>query len=167
MGTLSNKIGKKLSLGLSCACAALGCRAIMLFFPVQLGTHLPVSLGPGECRDRQPPCLWPLRGTEADKHHVIWACQCGICHFPLSSFFFFFPLICPHFRKKESLSLGPFCPLCKGRKRHVRNSNRLWGSQHLGGALCLKWSPKITRTAKGEKLIRIINWFPSPSALET
>lgn len=164
-GINSNKIGKKLNLGLTCA--AMSCRAIMLLFPVHLGTHLPASQDPGECRDRQPPCLWPPRGREADKQHVIWACQHGICHFFSVFFFFFFSLICPHSRKKELLSLGPLCPLCKGRKRHVRNSNRLWGSQHLGGALCLKWSPKITRTAKGEKLIRIINWFPSPSALET
>lgn len=105
----------------------------------------------------------PLRGTEAGKRHVIWACQCGICYLSL----LFFSLICPHFGKKESLSLGLFCYLCKGRKRHVGNSDRLWGVQHLGGALCLKWSPKITRTTKGEKFIRIINWFPSPSALET
>lgn len=138
--------------------------AIMLLFSVQPGTHLPVSQRPGERRDWQPPCLWPLRGTEAGKHHVIWACRHGICYF---SFLFFSPLVCPHFRKKESLSLGLFCPFCKGRKRHIGNSNRLWGGQHLGGALCLKWSPKITRTTKGEKLIRIINCFPSPSALET
>lgn len=164
MGTHSKKTGKKLNLGLTCA--DTNCIAVMLLFPEHPGTHLPVYPGPREGRDRQPPCIWPPRDTEADKNHVIWACQRGICNFSLSSFFFFF-FICPHFRKKESLSLGPFCPLCQGRKRHVRNSNRLWGGQHLGGALCLKWSPKITRTAKGEKLIRIISWFPSPSALET
>lgn len=63
--------------------------------------------------------------------------------------------------------MGLFCPLCKERERQIGNSDGFWGSQHLGGALCLKWSPKITRSTKGEKLIRIINWFPSPSASET
>lgn len=87
----------------------------------------------------------------------------GITYFSLT-FFFFFDL---SLLQEAGIILVGFCPLCKGRKRHVENSSRLWGSQHLGGALFLKWSPKITRTAKGEKFITIINWFPSPNALET
>lgn len=133
---------------------------------VYSGTHLPVSQGTSKCRNGQPPCLCPLRGTEADTHHVMWACQWGDVIFPCHYYYFFSLFDLSSFQEAGIILVG-FCPLCEGRKRHVGNSSRLWGSQHLGGALSLKWSPKITRTAKGEKLIRIINWFPSPNALET